>query len=78
VSPAFVTLYGRFCRRLEPIRDQCCRAAFEQEDSTAAALATFTNGLGFFWIAFDDQKQAWHDKIAGTVVPRVAKGTRLV
>jgi uncharacterized RDD family membrane protein YckC len=32
-------------------------------------------GLGFFWIAFDAEKQAWHDKIAGTVVVRNA-GTR--
>lgn len=24
--------------------------------------------LGFFWIAFDPRKQAWHDKLAGTVV----------
>jgi hypothetical protein len=27
---------------------------------------------------FDDEKQAWHDKIAGTVVLRVAKGAPLV
>ena len=25
-------------------------------------------GLGFIWIAFDEKKQGWHDKIAGTVV----------
>ena len=25
-------------------------------------------GLGFLWIAWDPRKQAWHDKIAGTVV----------
>jgi uncharacterized RDD family membrane protein YckC len=25
-------------------------------------------GLGFFWILWDKQKQAWHDKIANTVV----------
>ena len=25
-------------------------------------------GLGFFWILWDKHKQAWHDKIAGTVV----------
>jgi len=25
-------------------------------------------GLGFLWIAFDEKKQSWHDKIAGTVV----------
>ena len=25
-------------------------------------------GLGFLWIAFDERKQGWHDKLAGTVV----------
>jgi uncharacterized RDD family membrane protein YckC len=35
-------------------------------------------GLGFFWIAFDEGNQAWHDKIAGTVVVRVPKGVPLV
>jgi uncharacterized RDD family membrane protein YckC len=34
-------------------------------------------GLGFIWIVFDDAKQAWHDKIAGTVVVRVPKGVPL-
>ena len=32
---------------------------------SAAAL-----GLGYLWVAFDDRKQTWHDKIAGTVVLR--------
>ncbi|MBA6339540.1 RDD family protein [Colwellia sp. MB02u-10] len=27
-------------------------------------------GLGFFWIAWDDKKQGWHDKISGTIVIR--------
>ena len=30
-------------------------------------------GLGFVWIAFDPRKQAWHDKLAGTVVVRKAR-----
>jgi uncharacterized RDD family membrane protein YckC len=38
------------------------------------ALAGFVSliplGLGFIWIAFDRDRQAWHDKIAGTVVVR--------
>lgn len=25
-------------------------------------------GLGFLWIAWDQKKQGWHDKLAGTVV----------
>jgi uncharacterized RDD family membrane protein YckC len=52
------------------------------ETAIVRALACFLSlavaGLGFFWIAIDDHKQAWHDKIAGTVVVRVAKGTPLV
>jgi len=52
------------------------------ETAIVRALACFLSlavaGLGFFWIAFDDHKQAWHDKIAGTVVVRVAKGAPLV
>jgi uncharacterized RDD family membrane protein YckC len=35
-------------------------------------------GLGFLWIIFDDDRQAWHDKIAGTVVVTVPKGVSLL
>lgn len=35
-------------------------------------------GLGFLWIVFDDQRQSWHDKIAGTVVVRAPQGVSLV
>ncbi|HTV77390.1 MAG TPA: RDD family protein [Steroidobacteraceae bacterium] len=35
-------------------------------------------GLGFIWIAVDPGHQAWHDKLAGTIVVRVPKGTPLV
>ena len=41
-------------------------------------LSLAVAGLGFFWIAFSDDKQAWHDKIAGTVVVRVPKGVPLL
>ena len=41
-------------------------------------LSTFVVFLGFIWIVFDDERQAWHDKIAGTVVVRVPKGVSLV
>jgi uncharacterized RDD family membrane protein YckC len=41
-------------------------------------LSLAAAGLGFFWIAFDRGRQAWHDKIAGTAVVRVAKGVPLV
>ncbi len=29
--------------------------------------------LGYIWVAFDPKKQAWHDKLAGTVVVRLKK-----
>ncbi len=34
--------------------------------------------LGFIWVGFDDQKQSWHDKIAGTTIVIVPKGTSLI
>jgi len=52
------------------------------ETSIVRALACFLSlaifGLGFLWIAFDPERQAWHDKIAGTVVVRAARGMALV
>ena len=41
-------------------------------------LSLMVLGLGFIWVAFDDQRQSWHDKIAGTTVVRVPKGVSLV
>jgi uncharacterized RDD family membrane protein YckC len=35
-------------------------------------------GLGFLWVAIDDDRQSWHDKIAGTTVVRVPKGVSLL
>jgi uncharacterized RDD family membrane protein YckC len=52
------------------------------ETAIIRALSCFLSlavaGLGFIWIAFDGNHQAWHDKIAGTVVVRVAKAPPLV
>ena len=52
------------------------------ETAIIRALSCFLSlavaGLGFIWIAIDDNSQAWHDKIAGTVVVRVPKGVPLV
>lgn len=49
----------------------------EWETAIVRALSCFLSlvpaGLGFFWILFDRNRQAWHDKIAGTVVVRVPK-----
>ena len=41
-------------------------------------LSLVVVGLGFIWIAVDREHQAWHDKIAGTVVVRVPKGAGLI
>jgi len=30
-------------------------------------------GLGYFWAIFDKNAQAWHDKLAGTVVLKVSR-----
>ena len=52
------------------------------ETAIVRALSCFLSlavaGLGFIWIAFDQNNQAWHDKIAGTVVVRVAKSPPLL
>jgi uncharacterized RDD family membrane protein YckC len=37
-------------------------------------LSLVVVGLGFIWIAFDPNNQAWHDKIAGTVVVQAKRG----
>lgn len=33
-------------------------------------VSTIPFGLGLIWVAFDQKKQGWHDKLAGTVVIR--------
>ncbi len=56
--------------------------ALDWETAIVRALGCFLSlavaGLGFIWIALDANNQAWHDKIAGTLVVRVAKGVPLV
>ena len=44
----------------------------------AGFLSFFAAGLGFIWVAFDSEKQSWHDKVAGTTIVRVPKGTSLL
>ncbi len=46
--------------------------------SLCAFLSLVVAGLGFIWVAFDDEKQSWHDKIAGTTIVKVPKGTALL
>jgi uncharacterized RDD family membrane protein YckC len=44
----------------------------------SAFLSLAVAGIGFIWVAFDDEKQSWHDKIAGTTIVKVPKGTPLI
>jgi uncharacterized RDD family membrane protein YckC len=37
----------------------------------ASILSAAAAGLGWLWILWDPERQAWHDKIAGTLVVRV-------
>ena len=41
-------------------------------------LSMVVCGLGFLWIVFDEDRQAWHDKIAGTLVVRTPRPESLV
>ncbi len=41
-------------------------------------LSLVVAGIGFVWVAFDPEKQSWHDKIAGTIVVRTPRGGSLV
>jgi len=44
----------------------------------AGAFSVIVFFLGILWIAWDRDKQGWHDRIAGTVVIRMPRGTPLV
>ncbi len=36
-------------------------------------LSALPLGLGFFWVLIDDQRQTWHDKLAGSCVTYASK-----
>jgi uncharacterized RDD family membrane protein YckC len=46
--------------------------------SLSSIFSGIVLGLGFFWASWDDERQSWHDKIAGTTIIRVPKGTSLL
>ncbi len=46
--------------------------------SLASIISFVCLGFGFFWASWDEEKQSWHDKIAGTVIVRVPKGVSLI
>lgn len=41
-------------------------------------LSLAVAGLGFIWVAFDHDKQSWHDKIAGTTIIRLPRGASII
>ena len=76
-------------KQAEPFNRRACQPFFggilpEEGQRTAIAralgclLSLAIGGLGFLWIVFDDDRQAWHDKIAGTAVVKVPKGVSLL
>ena len=54
----------------KPSKKQCVGRYF------AYFLSIIPLGLGFLWVAFDPKKQAWHDKLAGTVVVKVSRSPK--
>src|SRR5439155_9224410 len=44
----------------------------------SAGFSVIVLFLGFLWIIWDNDKQGWHDRIAGTVVVKLPRGTPLV
>jgi uncharacterized RDD family membrane protein YckC len=46
--------------------------------SLMAAFSVIVLFLGFLWVAFTEDRQAWHDKIAGTIVVRQPRGMPLL
>ncbi len=44
----------------------------------AAGFSVVVLFLGFLWIIWDKDRQGWHDRIAGTVVVKLPRGTPLV
>jgi len=46
--------------------------------AVGALFGSMAGGLGYFWSGWDSEKQAWHDKIAGTVVVKTKSVQPLV
>lgn len=66
------TVGGIICR-LRVVRTDGAPIRFTEAAvrGLSSILSTLVAGLGWLWILWDSERQAWHDKIAGTVVVRV-------
>ncbi len=73
------TIGGSLCR-LQVVRAD--GRPLDWASSVVRALSCLLSmvvlGLGFIWIALDPERQAWHDKIAGTIVVRTPMSKPLV
>ncbi len=43
-----------------------------------AILSLLPLGIGFMWASWEEERQSWHDKIAGTTIVRVPSGQALL
>jgi uncharacterized RDD family membrane protein YckC len=70
------TTVGMIVFRLKIFRTDNSNSRFTFDVTLIRALGLLLSivplGLGFLWIIWDEQKQGWHDKIAGTMVYRVS------
>ncbi len=46
--------------------------------SLGSVFSLAAAGIGFFWAGWSPDKQAWHDRIAGTAIVKLPKGVSLV
>jgi uncharacterized RDD family membrane protein YckC len=64
---------------------KCVRTNGEPLDWTVAVvralgscLSFLALGIGFFWVAWDRDRQSWHDKIADTMIVKMPRSISLV
>jgi uncharacterized RDD family membrane protein YckC len=67
-------LMGLYIRRVDGRRVSLWRAIVRWFGSILSAIPLF---LGFAWIAVDDRRQGWNDKLADTVVVFIDKPAQL-
>jgi uncharacterized RDD family membrane protein YckC len=74
------TTIGGIVLRLQVVRSDGAPLTFVVAlvRALACTFSMIVFFLGFLWIAWDADKQAWHDKIAGTLVVRVPRSLPLV
>jgi uncharacterized RDD family membrane protein YckC len=66
------TVGGMVCNLRIVRTDGDAMAPFDAVVRALASVLSFAAlGLGFLWILRDPERQAWHDKIAGTYVVKV-------